>query len=64
MVVKTLRGGLARSFESNSTLIEGSVWVEAWRRDLASEKGYVIDEARALLTAANRKVACADGLAR
>lgn len=37
---------------------------DVWARALASEKGYVIVEAMALLIAAIRKVTCALGLSR
>lgn len=59
-------GALVGLSEPNFTLDDSWFFVEedVCRRDFANEKGYVIDEARALLMAANRNVACAEGFAR
>ena len=51
------RVGFTSDFESGSCSED-----PACRRDLASENGYVIDEARALLIAARKNVAWAVGL--
>ena len=62
--MKTLRGAFLSDSGSSLTLVVFFSWlllVDACSRDLASENGYVIVDAIALLIAANRNVACGEG---